>query len=134
MPRPGLAEKFDRFSRALSEFVSVRYQGSLKAEHGTGRAIAPFVEREWGTAAYRIMQKIKPLFDPEGLLNPGVLITPNPTVHIEHLKVMPLADPVVDLCIECGFCEPACPSAQLTLSPRQRIVVTREMARLQNDA
>jgi len=127
---PGSAEKFDRFSKDLSELVSVRYEGSLKAEHGTGRAIAPFVEREWGSAAYRIMQKIKPLFDPEGLLNPGVLITSNQTVHIEHLKVMPLADPVVDLCIECGFCEPACPSHQLTLSPRQRIVTTREMARL----
>lgn len=124
------AEKFDRFSRDLSELVSVRYGGSLKAEHGTGRAIAPFVEREWGSAAYRIMQRIKPLFDPEGLLNPGVLITSNPNAHIEHFKLMPLADPVVDLCIECGFCEPACPSAQLTLSPRQRIVVTREMARL----
>ena len=127
---PGAAEKFDRFSKELSEFVSIRYQGSLKAEHGTGRAIAPFVEREWGSAAYRIMQRIKPLFDPEGLLNPGVLITSNPTVHIEHLKAMPLSNPIIDLCIECGFCEPACPSAQLTLSPRQRIVVTREMARL----
>src|SRR5205085_11514900 len=98
----------------------------------------PFVEREWGSAAYRIMQRIKPLFDPENLLNPGVLITDNKTVHIEHLKVMPLADPVVDLCIECGFCEPACPSHQLTMSPRQRIVATREMQRLkethENDA
>ncbi|MEO6394278.1 MAG: FAD-linked oxidase C-terminal domain-containing protein, partial [Devosia sp.] len=128
----GAAEKFDRFSRDLSELVSVRYEGSLKAEHGTGRAIAPFVEREWGSAAYRIMQKIKPLFDPEDLLNPGVLITGNDKVHIEHLKVMPPADPVIDLCIECGFCEPACPSAQLTLSPRQRIVVTRERARLRS--
>ena len=126
----GSAEKFDRFSKDLSELVSIRYGGSLKAEHGTGRAIAPFVEREWGSAAYRIMQRIKPLFDPEDLLNPGVLITANKTVHIEHLKLMPLADPIVDLCIECGFCEPACPSAQLTLSPRQRIVTTREMARL----
>src|SRR5690606_13607765 len=62
--------------------------------------------------------------------NPGVLITPNPNVHVENLKLMPLADPVVDLCIECGFCEPACPSHQLTLSPRQRIVATREMERL----
>ena len=45
---PGAAEKFDRFSKDLAELVSVRYGGSLKAEHGTGRAIAPFVEAEWG--------------------------------------------------------------------------------------
>jgi len=35
----------------------------------------------------------------------------------------------VDRCIECGFCEPACPSRRLTLTPRQRIAVRREMAR-----
>ncbi|HWA18237.1 MAG TPA: FAD-binding and (Fe-S)-binding domain-containing protein [Devosia sp.] len=128
----GAAEKFDRFSRDLSELVSVRYKGSLKAEHGTGRAIAPFVEREWGSAAYAIMKKIKPLFDPENLLNPGVLITDNQQVHIQNLKNLPLADETIDLCIECGFCEPACPSTQLTLSPRQRIVVTRERARLRS--
>jgi D-lactate dehydrogenase len=128
--RPGAAEKFDVFSRALSDLVSVRYGGSLKAEHGTGRAIAPFVEAEWGAKAYAIMQRIKPLFDPEGLLNPGVLITPNPRTHIENLKLMPLSDDIVDLCIECGFCEPACPSHHMTLSPRQRIAVTRERARL----
>lgn len=128
--QPGSAEKFDVFNRDLCELVSVRYGGSLKAEHGTGRAIAPFVEREWGSTAYRIMQRIKPLFDPEALLNPGVLINPDPTLHIQNLKLMPLANEVIDLCIECGFCEPACPSHQLTMSPRQRIATTREMARL----
>jgi len=126
----GAAERFDVFSKALSDLVSLRYGGSLKAEHGTGRAIAPFVEAEWGAKAYGLMGRIKTLFDPENLLNPGVLINADPQVHIKNLKVMPLADPLVDMCIECGFCEPACPSAQLTLSPRQRIAVTRERARL----
>jgi D-lactate dehydrogenase len=126
----GAAEKFDVFNRELSDLVSIRYGGSLKAEHGTGRAIAPFVEAEWGTKAYVLMHKIKAVFDPEGLLNPGVLLNPDPKIHIKSLKLMPLADPVVDLCIECGFCEPACPATHLTLSPRQRIAVTRERARL----
>lgn len=128
--KPGSAEKFDRFSKALSELVSVRYQGSLKAEHGTGRAIAPFVEAEWGEKAYVLMHRIKALFDPEMLLNPGVLLNEDEHIHIKNLKVMPLADPLVDLCIECGFCEPACPSHHMTLTPRQRIAVTRERARL----
>ncbi len=127
---PEAADRFDRFSKALSDFVSVRYGGSLKAEHGTGRAIAPFVEAEWGTKAYLLMHRIKALFDPEGLLNPGVLLNHDPDIHIKNLKLMPLADEIVDLCIECGFCEPACPSHHMTLSPRQRIVVTRERARL----
>ncbi|MGV3651268.1 MAG: FAD-binding and (Fe-S)-binding domain-containing protein [Devosia sp.] len=128
--RPGQDEKFDQFSRDLSDLVSVRYGGSLKAEHGTGRAIAPFVEAEWGPRAYAIMHRIKQIFDPEGLLNPGVLLNSDDRIHVKNLKLMPLADPVVDLCIECGFCEPACPSAQMTLTPRQRIAVTRERARL----
>jgi D-lactate dehydrogenase len=127
---PAEVERFDVFNKALAELVSIRYGGSLKAEHGTGRAIAPFVEAEWGEKAYAIMQRIKPLFDPEGLLNPGVLITPDKNAHINDLKLMPLADPIVDMCIECGFCEPACPATHLTLSPRQRIAVTRERARL----
>jgi D-lactate dehydrogenase len=128
--QPGSAEKFDRFSHDLSQLVSVQYGGSLKAEHGTGRAIAPFVEAEWGSKAYGLMHRIKHLFDPEGLLNPGVLLNADDRIHIKHLKVMPLADELVDLCIECGFCEPACPSHQMTLSPRQRIAVTRERERL----
>ncbi len=127
---PGMADKFDRFSKALSDLVSVRYGGSLKAEHGTGRAIAPFVEAEWGAAAYKIMHRIKAIFDPEGLLNPGVLLNADDKIHVKNLKVMPLADELVDLCIECGFCEPACPSHHMTLTPRQRIAVTRERARM----
>ena len=128
--QPGAAEKFDVFNQELSELVSVRYGGSLKAEHGTGRAIAPFVEAEWGGKAYAFMHRIKAIFDPEGLLNPGVLLNDDKKIHVKNLKVMPLADEVVDLCIECGFCEPACPSHHMTLTPRQRIAVTRERARL----
>jgi D-lactate dehydrogenase len=128
--QPGAAEKFDALNQELSQLVSIRYGGSLKAEHGTGRAIAPFVEAEWGPKAYGIMKAIKALFDPENLLNPGVLLNADPKVHIKNLKVMPLANEMVDLCIECGFCEPACPSHHLTLTPRQRIAVTRERERL----
>jgi D-lactate dehydrogenase len=128
----GAAEKFDRLNRELSDLVSRRYGGSLKAEHGTGRAIAAFVEAEWGPKAYAIMQRIKALFDPEKLLNPGVLLNDDPYIHVKNLKVMPLSDELVDLCIECGFCEPACPSHHMTLTPRQRIAVTRETARLRS--
>ena len=83
--------------------------------------------KEHKDEAYAIMVALKKLFDPAGLLNPDVIITDNPAVHLSHLKAMPAADPLVDRCIECGFCEPACPSNGLSLTPRQRIVLWRAM-------
>jgi len=128
---PDAMERFDAFSKALAHLVSTEFSGSLKAEHGTGRAIAPFVAAEWGPKAYALMVRIKALFDPENLLNPGVLLNPDALTHVRHLKPMPLVTETVDMCIECGFCEPACPSHHLTLSPRQRIATSREIARLE---
>ncbi len=121
---------FDRFVHAMVNVVSGKYDGALKAEHGTGRNMAPFVETEWGAEAYAIMRDLKSLFDPDHMLNPGVLINSNPQTHVTHLKTMSLVSPEVDKCIECGFCESKCPSRRLTLTPRQRIVVQREIARL----
>ncbi|HAS8417245.1 TPA: FAD-binding oxidoreductase [Vibrio vulnificus] len=122
-------DRYGQFMDEVAELVAVKYQGSLKAEHGTGRNMAPYVELEWGREGYQLMQQIKTIFDPQGLLNPGVIINDNPHSHIENLKPMPAADPLVDRCIECGFCEPVCPSRTLTLSPRQRIVLYRELQR-----
>lgn len=121
---------YGRFMEEMSHMVVDTYDGSLKAEHGTGRNMAPFVEMEWGKEAYRLMEEIKSIFDPDGRLNPGVILNPNPKVHLENLKPLHPADPLIDKCIECGFCECRCPSRNLTLTPRQRIVVQREIARL----
>ena len=103
--------------------------GSLKAEHGTGRNMAPFLERQWGAGLTGVMRRIKQLFDPHGMLNPGVILNDDPRAHLRNLKPTPIVDPIVDRCIECGYCEPVCPSADLTLTPRQRIVVRREVER-----
>ena len=123
--------RYQRFLDDLSELVVKKYDGSLKGEHGTGRNMAPFVELEWGSKAYGLMKRIKALFDPLGLLNPGVLINENPRAHLENLKPLPKAHEIIDKCIECGFCEVKCPSRELTTTPRQRIVIRREIARLQ---
>jgi D-lactate dehydrogenase len=126
-------EEIDRyalFMDELADLVAVRFRGSLKAEHGTGRNMAPFVEREWGSDAYSLMRDIKTLLDPQGILNPGVVISDDPKAHVKQLKPLHRTDPLVDHCIECGFCEPACPSLELTLSPRQRIATWREVHRL----
>ncbi|MFZ5819677.1 MAG: FAD-binding and (Fe-S)-binding domain-containing protein [Chloroflexota bacterium] len=127
----GEIERFERFSRDLVALVSGKYDGALKTEHGTGRNMAPFVATEWGAEAYDLMREIKSLFDPDGMLNPGVLLNDDPRAHVTHLKSFPLVAPEIDQCIECGFCESKCPSRRLTLTPRQRIVVQREIARLE---
>ncbi|GAA0790548.1 FAD-binding and (Fe-S)-binding domain-containing protein [Marinobacterium sediminicola] len=114
----------------VADLVVNRYGGSLKAEHGTGRNMAPYVELEWGQDAYRLMKEIKSLLDPAGLLNPGVILNDDAKVHLKNLKPMPAANPLIDKCIECGFCEPVCPSRDLTLTPRQRIVIWREINEL----
>jgi D-lactate dehydrogenase len=122
--------QYARFIDAMVHLVLERHEGALKAEHGTGRNMAPFVETEWGPEAYAIMRRLKELADPEGLLNPGVIINADPRAHLADLKGMPEVEAEVDKCIECGYCESKCPSRDLTLTPRQRIVVRREMARL----
>ena len=123
-------ERYRRFMADVAELVVSKYDGSLKAEHGTGRNMAPFVEMEWGKEAFELMKQIKNLFDPQNLLNPGVIINGDPEAHLKNLKPIPAASEKIDKCIECGFCEPTCVSAELTLTPRQRIVVYREMASL----
>jgi D-lactate dehydrogenase len=124
-------DQYSRFIDDLVKLVVNRFDGALKAEHGTGRNMAPFVETEWGGEAYQIMRQLKSLADPTGLLNPGVLINSDPRGHLKDLKRFPTVEPEIDKCIECGYCEPRCPSRDLTLTPRQRIVVRREMARQQ---
>ena len=121
---------YDRFMQAMVKVVSGKYDGALKAEHGTGRNTAPFVATEWGDEAYAIMRDLKSLFDPDHMLSPGVIINPDPQAHVTHVKRMAPVAPAVDKCIECGFCESKCPSRRLTLTPRQRIVVQREISRL----
>ena len=123
-------KQYDDMMLEVIEMIAKDYGGSLKAEHGTGRNMAPFVEYEWGSDAYKIMQEIKFLFDPKELLNPGVIINDDPEIHIKNFKEMPATDDLIDMCIECGYCESTCPSNMITLSPRQRIVTQRYMTSL----
>ena len=128
-------EEIDRYKElmlAVERLVVDRYDGSLKAEHGTGRNMAPFVEKEWGEKAWTMMKRVKELFDPQNILNPGVIFNDDPECYIKGLKPMPLTNPHVDKCIECGFCEVNCVSCGYSgsLSARQRIVAQREITRL----
>lgn len=130
-------KRYEDLMNDVKTLVVDKYDGSLKAEHGTGRNMAPFVRYEWGDAAFEIMKAVKELFDPKGLLNPGVIFNEDPKCHIKNFKPLPLIpldakSPAekVNRCIECGFCEMNCLSCGFTLSSRQRIVLQREISRL----
>ncbi len=129
-----------RYEALMNDVITLvvdKYDGSLKAEHGTGRNMAPFVKYEWKEEAFDLMKEVKQLFDPKNLLNPGVIFNDDPECHIKNFKPLPLI-PVsedspaanVNKCIECGFCEINCLSCGFTLSSRQRIVIWREISRL----
>jgi D-lactate dehydrogenase len=121
-------KRYDHFMNAMVDAV-LAMGGHLKAEHGTGRNMAPFVEKQWGKEAVGFMRRIKALLDPLLILNPGVLLSDDPQAHLQFLKTLPAVHPTVDRCIECGFCEPVCPSRDVTYSPRQRIAALRAVAR-----
>jgi D-lactate dehydrogenase len=122
-------DRYEAFMGELVELIVERYDGSLKAEHGTGVNMAHYVEREWGPKATELMWRVKRLADPDGVLGPGIVLSEDAGAHLRNLKSAPRIEDVANQCIECGFCEPVCPSRDLTTTPRQRIVLRREMAR-----
>ena len=132
---PIKVERYRLFTEEMVELVLSK-KGSLKAEHGTGRMMAPFVSRQFGSELYKIMVRIKSAFDPKNILNPGVLISEDSLAHLHNIKFHPTINAIADNCVECGYCEPACPSKDLTTTPRQRIVIQRAIAgaKLENDS
>ena len=134
-------DRYEALMEDVKTLVVDKYDGSLKAEHGTGRNMAPYVRYEWGDEAYEVMKSVKQLFDPKGLLNPGVIFNDDPKCHLKHFKPLPMITDdkghaslsKINRCIECGFCEVNCLSCGFTLSSRQRIVIQRELARLRQE-
>lgn len=140
---PEEISRYEEMIRDTAKMVVEKYDGSLKAEHGTGRNMAPFVEYEWGEKAFGVMKRLKAIFDPAGILNPGVIFNEDPECFIRDFKALPVLHPgpgapsgtdaifdKINKCIECGFCEVNCVSCGLTLSSRTRIAAIREITRL----
>lgn len=121
-------KRYAAFMDEVATLITARFGGTLKAEHGTGRNMAPYLYAQWGGAGLAAMQRLKSLIDPKGILNPGVILNDDPHAHLRDLKALPPVNDTVDACIECGFCEPQCPSLHYTLSPRQRIALMRRSA------
>ena len=129
MSDPADRERYEAFMSKLVDLIVDKYDGSLKAEHGTGLNMAPYLEREWGPKATEMMWRIKALADPDGVLAPGVVLNRDPDVHLRNLQSTPPIEEEATTCVECGMCEPVCPSRNVTTTPRQRILLRREMAR-----
>jgi D-lactate dehydrogenase len=127
-------KRYEDFTKDMVEMV-LAHDGSLKAEHGTGRIMAPYVRKQFGDELYQVMVDLKKLVDHRNILNPGIIINENENIHIENLKISPAIDQEVDKCVECGYCETVCPSKDLTLTPRQRITIRRvsKNAQINND-
>ena len=119
-------ERYEAFTEDMVSSV-LGHSGTLKAEHGTGRVMAAYVERQWGPEIYDVMKTVRRLADPDSVLNPGTIITDDPRIHMKHFKMMPPVDGFIDRCVECGYCEPTCPSKDLTQTPRRRIALLRSM-------
>jgi D-lactate dehydrogenase len=126
---PADRERYESFLARLVDLIVDKYDGSLKAEHGTGLNMAPYLEREWGPKATQMMWRIKELADPDGVLAPGVVLNRDPEAHLRNLQSTPPIEEEATTCVECGMCEPVCPSRNVTTTPRQRILLRREMAR-----
>ncbi|MDR2974199.1 MAG: FAD-binding oxidoreductase [Propionibacteriaceae bacterium] len=120
-------DRYRAFTEAMVDAI-LSHSGSLKAEHGTGRVMAPFVERQYGHELYDVMVQIKALFDPNDQLNDSVVITDDPDLYLKDMKLPVSFDTEFDRCSECGYCEPVCPSRTLTLTPRKRIALRRDIA------
>jgi D-lactate dehydrogenase len=130
---PKELKRLHGFLDDLATLITRDFDGSLKAEHGTGRSIAPYVRQEWGDTVYAVMREIKTLFDPHGILNPGVMFNEDPREHLRGLKLPLTSHPRIDMCVDCGFCEPVCPSRHIAFTPRQRIAAWREITRLERE-
>ena len=120
--------RYDGFNEDMVDLV-LSAGGNLKAEHGTGRVMAPYVRRQYGDELYNVMVELKRAADPRGVMNPGVIITDDEREHMKNFKLNPQVEDEIDPCVECGYCEPVCPSKDLTMTPRQRIVVRRARAK-----
>lgn len=144
---PGGVAKYRAFINDAAELVA-SFGGSISGEHGDGRARSEFLPKMYSEAALNLFGQVKQLFDPENLLNPGVLVDPKPIdadVRYEQIinsplrKKFPEFSREVHQCTGVGKClasgraagQVMCPSYQATNeekdSTRGRARVLQEM-------
>ncbi len=83
MSLPDLRERIRRLVDDVYEAV-FHHGGTITAEHGMGRLRAPYLRREWGDTLYNYMREVKAIFDPQEILNPGVMFSEEPITN--HMR------------------------------------------------
>ncbi len=74
---PGDVRRMRRISEEVADLV-VELGGSISGEHGDGLSRSEFLEKMYGKKILAAFEEVKHLFDPDGLLNPGVIVDPAP--------------------------------------------------------
>ncbi|MGV9506242.1 FAD-binding and (Fe-S)-binding domain-containing protein [Streptomyces tendae] len=80
--------RFRRFSQELADVV-VAHGGSLSGEHGDGQARAELLPRMYGAETVALFERAKAVWDPDDLLNPGMLVRPAPLDANLRFSVLP---------------------------------------------
>jgi FAD/FMN-containing dehydrogenase/Fe-S oxidoreductase len=145
---PDGVARMRRIAEGVADLV-VDCGGSLSGEHGDGLARSEFLERMYGPEILRAFSEVKALFDPEGMLNPGVIVAPPPMdrqLRIgpgrRRLSINPNLDfsgqgnfaAAVELCNGSGFCRKKtggtmCPSYMVTLDEKDTTRARANMLR-----
>lgn len=96
-------EKMVQGYHEIHQTVLDRFGGSICGEHGDGRVRAEYVRKMFGPELYGMFEQVKRLFDPSGVLNPGVKISDRPfTDHIDYTRLS-------KSCATCAKCNSVCP-------------------------
>jgi FAD/FMN-containing dehydrogenase/Fe-S oxidoreductase len=145
---PAGSARMRRIAEEVTDLV-VDCGGSLSGEHGDGLARSEFLEKMYGPEILRAFSEVKELFDPQGILNPGVIVDPPPMDR--QLRIGPgrrrlsintsldfsnqgnLAA-AVELCNGSGFCRKKtggtmCPSYMVTLDEKDTTRARANMLR-----
>ncbi len=95
LSKPDQVELMEEVANEIVDLVAA-FDGVNSSEHGDGRIRTPFNQRIFGDDLYTAMRRVKGLFDPQGLLNPGIMVDPEPmTARIRDAESPAPKNPLV---------------------------------------
>ncbi|MGC8596228.1 MAG: anaerobic glycerol-3-phosphate dehydrogenase subunit C [Candidatus Kryptoniota bacterium] len=131
LKNPDHIAKIDPISSEVYN-LTISLGGTLSGEHGDGLLRTPFLERLYGKEVYSLFKKVKDIFDPPGILNPGKIVDLQETSIVHDLRYGSSYHRVktgtsldneevaheIEKCHGCGVCLSYCPTALATNDER----------------